>query len=247
MLFRDITEKKLTDEHLKRVDRLVSLGRLSAGIAHEIRNPLTGINLVLEDLHDKLDKEDKNFIKKALQEISRLENIVSELLDYASPVKENFQLFNLIEIIETSIFFIKKQAKEKQIDIVTNFKCSLDIYCSPEKIKQAIINILINAIDAIEFNGQISITTDYDNVNNEVLISISDNGEGIKNEDIKYIFDPFFTTKKKGTGLGLSITHSIIHEHKGRINVESIIGKGTTFTIILLDNREAKYVKDINY
>ncbi len=231
MIFRDITEKKLTDEHLKRIDRLISLGRVAAGIAHEIRNPLTGINLLLEDLHDKLDREDKELIKKSLDEINRLENIVSELLDYATPVKENLKKHSLTDIIQSSIFFIHKQAKNKNIEIVNKIESKMEIFCSIDKLKQAFINILLNAVEAIDKNGKIVIEASYNE--NNIVLSISDNGAGITERDIKYIFDPFFTTKTKGTGLGLSITHSIIHEHNGKISVESSIGEGTVFTIVL--------------
>ena len=231
MIFRDITEKKLTDEHLKRVDRLISLGRVAAGIAHEIRNPLTGINLLLEDLHDKLEKEDRDLIKKSLDEITRLENIVSELLDYASPVKEGFGRFMLSEIIETSVFFIQKQAKNRNIRITNRVKDNVKLHCSMDKLKQAIINILLNAIEAVEKNGEILIESEI--LGNNVILSIKDTGCGIDEKNIKYIFDPFFTTKTKGTGLGLSITHSIIHEHQGKISVDSKKGEGTKFTIVL--------------
>jgi signal transduction histidine kinase len=231
MIFRDITEKKLTDEHLKRVDRLISLGRVAAGIAHEIRNPLTGINLLLEDLHDKLEKEDRDLIKKSLDEITRLENIVSELLDYASPVKEGFERFMLSEIIETSVFFIQKQAKNKNIRITNRVEDNVKLYCSMDKLKQAIINILLNSIEAVEKNGEIVIESEI--LGNNVILSIKDTGCGIDEKNIKYIFDPFFTTKTKGTGLGLAITHSIIHEHQGKISVDSKKGEGTKFTIVL--------------
>ncbi len=231
MIFRDITEKKLTDENLKRLDRFVSMGRLAAGIAHEIRNPLTGINLLLEDLHDQLNKEDRFLIKKALDEISRLENIVSELLDYTSPVKENLTENNLPELIESSLFFIKKQAKKKGIVIKTDFKFQGAILAAQEKMKQAFINILINSLDAIGNQGEIVINT-FEN-ENFIVIEFIDNGCGISKKDLKYIFDPFFTTKKQGTGLGLSITENIIMEHNGQIEIISEKGKGTKVVITL--------------
>jgi len=231
MIFRDITEKKLTDENLKRLDRFVSMGRIAAGVAHEIRNPLTGINLLLEDLHDQLDKEDKILIKKALDEINRLENIVSELLDYASPVKESLSENNLSELIESSLFFIKKQAKHKGIAIRTNFKYIGNILSAQEKIKQAFINILLNSLDAIEKKGEIIINTFEEDGN--AVIEFIDTGSGIDEKDLQYIFDPFFTTKKQGTGLGLSITENIIVEHKGKITIESKIGIGTKVIIRL--------------
>jgi len=231
MIFRDVTEKKITDENLKRLDRFVSMGRLAAGIAHEIRNPLTGINLLLEDLHDQLQREDRILIKKALDEITRLENIVSELLDYASPVKETQSETNLSEVIESSLFFIKKQAKQKGITIKTNFKFRGSILLAQEKMKQAFINILINSLDAIENRGEIVINTfERDNY---VIIEFIDNGSGISESNLKYIFDPFFTTKKQGTGLGLSITQNIIIEHNGTIEIESEQGKGTKVIIKL--------------
>lgn len=236
MIFRDITEKRLTDEHLKKVDRFISMGRVAAGIAHEIRNPLTGINLLLEDLYDNLEGEDRELIRKALNEIVRLENIVSELLDYASPMREKFNYYNLVDIIESSVFFIKKQAKEKGIDITKEYYYTGDLYCSIEKIKQAFINILLNSIDAIKSKGWIIIKTFFED--NNVVVIFEDNGEGIKDEDIKYVFDPFFTTKKQGTGLGLSITQNILFEHNATIDIETETGKGTKFIIKFKQKRE---------
>ncbi len=232
MLFRDVTEKRLTDEHLKRSDRLISLGKFAAGIAHEIRNPLTGVNLLLEDIYDNSSDEDKILIRKALDEIVRLENIVSGLLDFTSPIKHELQNSSITELIESSIFFIKKHIKDKNINIVRRFDYKGELFCSQEKIKQALINILMNAVEAVDNGGRVEIATflkdDY------IFIEIEDNGCGISKENLKFIFDPFFTANKRGNGLGLSITQNIVDEHKGIISAESELGSGTKITIKFL-------------
>ncbi len=228
-VFRDITEKKMLDEHLKRVDRLASMGRLTAGIAHEIRNPLTGISLMLDDLHDRINDDSiRKIILKALNEIERLESLVSDLLNFSSS-KNKFVKCDLEKIINSVLFFIKKIAKNKKIKLTVNVEKNLFILCDEEKIKQAIINILINSIEAIEFDGEITINGV--SLKDKIKIEIIDNGCGIDQKYLKYIFDPFFTLKTNGTGLGLSITYNIIMEHKGIIDIKSIPGKGTTFII----------------
>lgn len=236
---RNETERERLREETVRLDRLASLGKLSAGIAHEVRNPLTGISLLLDDLHDKpgFSADDKEMLSKALAEIERVERLVSALLNYSSPVRSAFREGDLSQLVKDILLLMRRQA-EKQ-GIVLNFESSPlpQFRFDPEKLRQALINILKNALEVLESGGIVTITTECRD--KAVTIAIHDNGTGIREQDLPLIFEPFFTRKGAGTGLGLSITQRIIEEHHGTLIVESDGSNGTTFRIVLpLDNRE---------
>ena len=234
---RNETERERLREETVRLDRLASLGKLSAGIAHEVRNPLTGISLLLDDLHDKpgFSADDKEMLSKALAEIERVERLVSALLNYSSPVRSAFREGDLSQLVKDLLLLMRRQA-EKQ-GVVLNFECAPlpQFRFDPEKLRQALINILKNALEVLDSGGVVTITTECRDT--AVTISIHDNGPGIREQDQPLIFEPFFTRKGAGTGLGLSITQRIIEEHHGTLTVESDGSTGTTFRIALpLDN-----------
>lgn len=230
---RNETERERLREETVRLDRLASLGKLSAGIAHEVRNPLTGISLLLDDLHDKpgFNAEDKEMLSKALSEIERVERLVSALLNYSSPVRSDFREGDLTQLITDILLLMRRQA-EKQGVTIQVAHASLPMFLfDPEKLRQALINILKNALEVLDSGGIITITTGvYDT---SVTVAIHDNGPGIAGQDLPLIFEPFFTRKGAGTGLGLSITQRIIEEHHGTLTVESNSSSGTTFTMTL--------------
>ncbi|HRT27543.1 MAG TPA: ATP-binding protein [Syntrophales bacterium] len=238
-VIQDVTNEKRRDHYLQRVNRLVSLGELAAGVAHEIRNPLTGIGVVLDILGKKRrSKAELELINDAKSEIVRLEKLISDLLTFARPRDLNFDLVDLRTVITSIFSLVKEQCDQKKIKLV--IKVSDDIgrlFLDRERIKQGLLNIVINAINAMPDGGELTI--EAVNCKNEtdsgaaVKIVVSDTGTGISNENKNRIFDPFFTTSNEGTGLGLSITHSIVKEHDGSIRVESEEGRGTEFTIIL--------------
>ncbi len=238
-VIQDVTNEKRRDHYLQRVNRLVSLGELAAGVAHEIRNPLTGIGVVLDILSKKRrSKAELELINDAKSEIVRLEKLISDLLTFARPRDLNFDLVDLRTVITSIFSLVKEQCDQKKIKLV--IKVSDDIgrlFLDRERIKQGLLNIVINAINAMPDGGELTI--EAVNCKNEtdggaaVKIVVSDTGAGISNENKNRIFDPFFTTSNEGTGLGLSITHSIVKEHDGSIRVESEEGRGTEFTIIL--------------
>jgi PAS domain S-box-containing protein len=242
IIIQDTTEKRAIDEQLQRMDRLASLGKFAAGIAHEIRNPLTGISLFLDDLHDNIctDKEVSSVIELALKEVERLENLVNELLDYAAPYKGELQERDINRLIENTILFVDKQCRQLGIQLTTVLDPSIPkIKIDGEKIRQALLNIIINSIQFMPGGGKLNIKTeiiplkDNGQKNEKIKISISDTGPGIPVSDFKKIFDPFYTKRKGGTGLGLSLTHSIIAEHKGIINATSSDEGGAKFIIEL--------------
>lgn len=241
-LIQDITGERKRDEYLQRVNRLISLGELAAGIAHEIRNPLTGIGVVLDFLsRKKLPRRDLELINEANGEIERLEKLISDLLTFARPKKFNFELADIRNIINSIYLLINEQCNHRGIKMFIRIDDDIDgLYVDQERIRQGLLNIVINAIKAMPSGGNLTIkaaelTGDSGSGDPErrIEITIGDTGVGIATENIGRIFDPFFTTNNEGTGLGLSITHSIIKEHSGIVKVDSELGKGTEFTIIL--------------
>ncbi len=251
VIIQDTTEKKLLDDQIQKMDRLASLGKFAAGIAHEIRNPLTGLTLFLDDLHDKINNQPlvSKYIQMGLAEVERLESFVNELLDYSSPSTRKPALKNINFLIEATLNFIDKQCRNSKIVVRTSLTPDIpEIFIDQEKIRQALLNILLNAIYAMPEGGELHIKTGYKkskqnrffNLSDDriirsgwVEISISDSGPGIPVNIIDKIFDPFFTNKKGGTGLGLSITQNIISEHKGKIKVTNSKYRGAIFTILL--------------
>lgn len=230
---RNETEKEKLREEMMRLDRFASLGKLSAGIAHEVRNPLTGISLLLDDLHDQAasGSDDQNMIKKALAEIERVERLVSSLLNYSSPMRAEFQECDLNGVVGDTVLLMRRPCERQKVQLNLQVGMVPLFPIDPEKIKQAVLNIIRNAQESLPNGGRIDIATGIEG--ECAVIRISDDGSGIKPEDLPLIFEPFFTRKGAGTGLGLSITQRIIEEHHGRIRVESEPGTGTRFTIEL--------------
>ncbi len=230
---RNETEKEKLREEMMRLDRLASLGKLSAGIAHEVRNPLTGISLLLDDLHDNaaLAHDDQNMIKKALEEIERVERLISALLNYSSPVRADFRMGDLNMVVNDTALLMRRQCERQKVGIRVVPGELPHFRFDPEKIKQALMNIIRNALEAMLDGGEILIST---TANAEYArLQVSDNGPGIPEEHLPLVFEPFFTSKGAGTGLGLSITQRIVEEHHGLISLESSAEKGTVFTLEL--------------
>lgn len=230
---RNETEKEKLREEMMRLDRLASLGKLSAGIAHEVRNPLTGISLLLDDLHDQAatGSDDKDMIKKALAEIERVERLINALLNYSSPVRAEFRECDLNGVICDTLLLMRRPCERRQVQLTLIEGAVPPFKLDPEKIKQAILNIIRNAQEALPAGGHIDVTTSV--LGECAVVVIGDDGSGIAAEDLPLIFEPFFTRKGAGTGLGLSITQQIVEEHRGSIRVESAPGEGTRFTIEL--------------
>jgi len=230
---RNETEREKLREEMMRLDRLASLGKLSAGIAHEVRNPLTGISLLLDDLHDRaaLAADDQAMIKKALAEIERVERLISALLSYSAPVRVAFRMCDLNVVANDLVMLLRRQCERSRVSIQLDAGEVPQFRFDPEKIKQALINIIKNALEAMPDGGEIRIATTGND--GHAIITLSDSGPGIMAEDLPLIFEPFFTRKGAGTGLGLSITQRIIEEHHGRISVESDSGRGTRFILEL--------------
>jgi len=221
-------------EQIRRADRLSALGELSAGMAHEIRNPLGSIKGGMEIIAEGIEKENKKheFIGIIMKEINRLDKIIAEFLKYARPKEPEMREENLNILIESVVKLVSKGAEQKGVSVNVNTDTNLpDTLMDGEQIKQALLNIVLNAIQATPSDGTIRIKSF---VNEEyTLISITDSGKGIPPDDIEKLFDPFFTTKDEGTGLGLSISYQLLKAHGGDIEAENIDGNGSKFTITL--------------
>ncbi|GBR72427.1 hypothetical protein HP1_110 [Candidatus Termititenax spirochaetophilus] len=235
-LYADAQEK-ITE--LSRLDRMSSLGTMAAGIAHEIKNPLTSLKLVTQLLDMYQDKRDFWQEHGAIigEEIQRLETIIEDFLSFARTPQVKIQPVKLSFIIHKVLNLVTVQARQENVDLSVNIDDSIKVLADTQKIMQVILNIVLNAVQAIPKNhtvkGRVEISAVSNNIKDSATITIRDNGCGISKENQEKLFSPFFTTKQKGTGLGLSIAYKIIEEHKGKIKVESELNTGTTFTIQL--------------
>jgi signal transduction histidine kinase len=221
-----------TEEQLRRADRLSALGELSAGMAHEIRNPLGAIKGAVEILKDDYttDEAKYEFIQILLKETDRLNHIVQEFLGFARPKQPEFQQADLNEVIESVLTLTTQEVRKTAVQVDKKLdpsigKRSLDA----GMLKQAFLNLILNAIQAMPGGGVLTVESRL--LGDALEVKIADTGIGISEENRKKLFSPFFTTKKNGTGLGLAITYRIIENHRGRIDVVSEPGRGTTFTV----------------
>lgn len=237
-VIRDVTEIKDLNEEVARHKRLVALGKLSAGIAHEIRNPLSSIRGLAQFVYNSFSKSDerKEDLNTIIQEVDRLNKLVAQVLDYAKLKVLNLAPFSLSNLINKIVELFKQEIKNKQIKF--NLELSPDIsliQADEDQIRQILMNIIINAIQAIAEKGEIKIKTEKSLLKGKPAIKliIEDNGIGIVDKDLNQIFDPFFSTKEKGSGLGLSIVYKLVEGHQGEIKVESKEGEGTKFIIFL--------------
>lgn len=231
-----------TQNELINVERIASLGKLSASVAHEINNPLSGILIYTKLVYKQLDNGDLTSDKKEniLRQLKLIEtetkrcgDIVKGLLDFSRKDQDDFEEKHLHEIISGTYDFMTHHIKIANISFLTDFGARSDlIYCSPNQIKQACVALLVNAAEAVSDNGEIVMRTKNPD-ENTVRLEICDNGSGISPDDINHIFEPFFTTKRdaRGIGLGLPIVHGIVQNHGGKIEVDSVIGRGTTISI----------------
>lgn len=236
ILFRDLTEIQELKREIERNQRMASLGRLAAGIAHEIRNPLSSVKGFATYFKERYRNtpEDQKTAEIMIQEVDRLNRVIGQLLDFARPMAIQKKPTAIQSIIRHALKMIEGQAQGKNIKITTSFSPDIEnVNIDPDRIKQVFLNLYLNAIEAMENGGTLSVNLSQEGDPKRIKIEISDTGAGIKKEDLVHIFDPYFTTKQSGTGLGLAIVHKIIESHGGEVKVESELGKGTTVTIFL--------------
>jgi two-component system NtrC family sensor kinase len=235
---RDLKLREITEERLSMVEKQVSIGRLAAGVAHEINNPLTSI-LSLSSLmlkHTPNEDEKKEDLKIIVAETTRCRDIVRSLLDFARERPMKKQPVEINQIVKDTLALTTKYESMDRASVHAELsEKTLLVNADPKQLQQVFTNIIINAAEALDKDGTITISTDEDTTGGFVILKVKDSGKGIPKEHIKRIFEPFFTTKGtgKGTGLGLSVSFGIIQKHEGAIEIESEEGKGTTVIITL--------------
>ncbi len=236
MLYEDLSKTKV---QMQRADRLASLGTLTAGLAHEIRNPLVAIKTFTQLLPTRFDDDEfrNHFLKVTAGEVDRISSLVSELLDFSRPSQPKLNKENLNQVLEKMLLLVDTELHKKSLQIIKNFNEFLPpVVLDKEQIKQVFLNILLNAVYAAPESGTITVETRLikrDGSQSFIQVIIKDTGQGISEENMDKIFTPFYTTKHEGSGLGLAISNQIIQEHSGSIEVESKENQGTTFYINL--------------
>ena len=248
IIFRDITERKKAEEELKKAyaeikkaqqalinsEKLAALGRFSAGIAHEIRNPLANISASAQFCMGKfeMDKNMKKHFDVILRNTETANRIIKELLDFTSPRETVLEKGNINTVLEHVCDLVKPRCTKNHITLVKKIPEKLP--CLPlndKKLEEAFLNFLSNAVEAMPDGGTLTVESYLNKNGDSIVINFSDTGYGISRENIDKVFEPFFTTKDDGTGLGLSLAYHIISAHSGDINIESKLGKGTSFSI----------------
>jgi signal transduction histidine kinase len=224
-----------TEAQLIRSEKLAALGQLAAGIAHEIRNPLTSINILIHSLTDNLPDESvhREDLKVIEEEINRINEIVDQFLRFAKPAPPHLKKAEVLPIFEETLQLLRPQIEKQRITIKKEFQTLAPALMDREQMKQAILNLLLNAVQAMPKGGHLILGGQISGNDRFIKLSIQDSGVGISDEEMGKLFDPFFSTKEGGIGLGLSIAHRIIDQHHGKIEVESAPRKGTLFTLWL--------------
>lgn len=234
LTLEDVSEVKALTEQLIRADRLAALGELTAGVAHEVRNPLGIIRASVQLMEEADCSRDRvaSAAQVIKQEIDRLDSVIKALLDFGRPSKPTMRPVALQVVLEEVITFSRTFAGRAHVEIVERYEEDLPkVMADPEQLKQVIVNLVSNAVQAMEDGGTLSIETGHED--GFVFMRFSDTGRGIDPDVLPKVFDPFVSTRDDGTGLGLTIVHRIVDEHDGRVEVASEPGVGTAFTIWL--------------
>jgi len=235
-----VQQLKESQDQLIQAEKLTSLGQMAASIAHEINNPLAGVLVYTRLLSKKLTEdtarkeESLDYLSKMESEVSRCSRIIRNLLDFARQTQPTLRLVDINQVIEQVLAMVGHQAQLQNVEVVKEFSPSLPkVMADFDQLQQIFTNLTLNAIQAMPDGGRLTIRSSA--VDGEVRIDVQDTGCGISKENMDKLFTPFFTTKAKGkgVGLGLAVAHGIIERHKGRIKVQSEVGKGTTFSVYL--------------
>jgi len=234
LLFRDITELERLRDEVARSRRLVSLGNLAAGVAHEIRNPLSSIKGFATYFRERLadSPPDVETAEVMIREVDRLNRVINELLEFARPRPPGMRSLNVNEVIGQAKEMMASLAKKKRIALIFQLpQEDLIIEGDPDQLKQVIWNLYLNALEATEPAGRIEVILKAEN--DRIGITVADTGKGISGQDLPHLFDPYFTTKAAGVGLGLAIVHRIVEAHRGEIRAENRPEGGASFEVLL--------------
>jgi signal transduction histidine kinase len=211
--------------------KMAALGEVAAKVAHEIRNPLVSVGGFAKRLEKKLDGNLREYASIIVKEVSRLEQILREILGFVKEARLTRETVSLNSIIDDIIRVMASDTEDRGIRIAKDYTPGVEVFVDLNRVKEAIMNIITNAIQSLPGAGDISIKTFVRDT--FAVLEVRDTGRGIAGEDLASIFNPFFTTKASGTGLGLAITHRIIQEHSGLIEVESEVGRGSVFRVFI--------------
>ena len=237
LLFKDLSEVRSLRKEIARNQRLASVGRLAAGVSHEIRNPLSSIKGFATYFKEKYYDipENQQISNLMIQEVDRLNRVVGQLHEFARPITISKKPVNIRTLLKDALKMIERQTFEANIKIQTRMDTDIgDVLLDPDRINQVFLNLYLNAIESMKNGGSLNVwLLKNQEKEGRIEIQVQDTGTGISQEDVTHIFDPYFTTKASGTGLGLAIVHNIIEAHEGEIKVNSILGQGTTITILL--------------
>lgn len=233
-LVRDVTEREMAEERVRDAERMAVAEQIAMKAAHEIRNPLTSIRGFIQILQKRISTmPEKEYLNIMLEEVNRIDDLTGQMLMMSRRGKLNPKMVDLNEFLTKVCSMIEIARDDPRIEIVKEFEPDLPpVSVDTGQMKQAVLNVLKNAVEAMPLGGKLRVGTSFDPDNRLVELRISDTGEGIPAEDLPYIFFPFFTRKENGTGLGLAATLGVVESHEGRIEVETVPGEGTTFTMI---------------
>jgi two-component system, NtrC family, sensor histidine kinase PilS len=234
--FQDLTELRRMELAVQRSERLAGIGRLAAGIAHEIRNPLASISGSVELLKSLpgADADTRQLVDIAVREVERLDRLIADLLDYARPRNEERQPLDLAEVATEIAKAFNHERRDRDVQLVVDAAAGAVIDGGSGQIRQVLWNLIRNATDSMPEGGTIRIATTLEDKTggaHEAVLSVVDSGVGIPREDLDRIFEPFFSTKPSGTGLGLATVARIVEDHRGTVDIQSDPGRGTTFTL----------------
>ena len=233
IIMRDLSEIRRLQDKVRRQEKLAAMGGLAAGVAHEVRNPLSSIKALATFFAGQFEdgSEANEAAKVMVQEVDRLNRVITELLEFSRPTDLKRQSSDIGSLISRSIHLVQQDVTNKNIKLKVHTENGASyVLVDPDRLTQCLLNLYLNAIQAMESGGTLTVKCTADETEN-VNISVSDTGKGIPSEQLKKIFDPYFTTRNKGTGLGLAIVHKIIEAHGGHIEVNSTIDKGTSVLI----------------
>jgi len=245
IVLRDLSEIKLLQERVKRSEKLAAIGELAAGVAHEIRNPLSSIRGFAQFLrHSLKDKpQEKEYAETMVAEVDRINSVVTDLLTFARPIAVEISPTDITELIEHAVRLAEADALSRDVKFRMKISDLTKLPLDANQITQALLNLLLNALQAVPPKGNIEIGAELNPSDSRLHLWVKDDGPGIPNNRIEKIFEPFYTTREKGTGLGLAIVHKIVENHNGEIRIDSPpkgMPRGCCFSIIIPINVSSK-------
>jgi signal transduction histidine kinase len=238
-MVQKLREKRAIEEKLREVEHLSGIAQFAKGIAHEIRNPLNFLSLSIDHLKEKYipvekGKKEKfeSLITSIKQEIERINKLVGSFLDYGRPLRLSLREVDLNNLIEEVMALVQAKAEKDRVEINRQYEVLPNLSLDPELVKTCIFNIVLNSFQAMPDGGRLTVSTKVSD--SRVSVIIEDTGSGVSRENLSRVFDPFFSTKNAGLGIGLTLTKRVVEEHGGKVNFQSIEGKGSIVTISFL-------------